>query len=242
MPDYHWPPMEKRRVMGQRVSRLDGLDKATGKAKYNSDINPDGLLFGAILTCPYAHARVRSIDTSAAEKLPGVTAVRVIKVEYEVLPHVVKEQDLSKVGDRAKPAGEVTTGDPDKAFQSADVTFEGSYGIPVITHCCLEPHGQVVAWSGDKVDYWPSTQNVSAIGTELARALGVPATQIHTHMDYIGGGFGSKFPMDLWGQESAHLSKASGGKPVKLFLDRATELMIAGNRPSLFAKIKLGAS
>ncbi|HZT37021.1 MAG TPA: xanthine dehydrogenase family protein molybdopterin-binding subunit [Bryobacteraceae bacterium] len=274
MPDYHWPPMEKRRVMGQRVSRLDGLDKATGKAKYNSDINPDGLLFGAILTCPYAHARVRSIDTSAAEKLPGVTAVRVvngagkelqwqgqeiafvaatsepaardavrrIKVEYEVLPHVVKEQDLSKVGDRAKPAGEVTTGDPDKAFQSADVTFEGSYGIPVITHCCLEPHGQVVAWSGDKVDYWPSTQNVSAIGTELARALGVPATQIHTHMDYIGGGFGSKFPMDLWGQESAHLSKASGGRPVKLFLDRATELMIAGNRPSLFAKIKLGAS
>jgi xanthine dehydrogenase YagR molybdenum-binding subunit len=266
--------MEQRRVMGQRISRLDGIEKATGKAKYNSDINPDGLLFAVFLGCPHAHARVRSIDTSEAEKLPGVTAVRVvngagkelqwqgqeiafvaatsesiardgarkIKVDYEILPHVVKEQDLGKVGDRAKKAGEVTTGDPDRAFQEANTTSEGFYGIPVITHCCLEPHGQVVKWSGDKVEYWPSTQNVSAIGNELARSLGVPVANIHTHMDYIGGGFGSKFPMDLWGQECAQLSKASGGRPVKLFLDRAQELMIAGNRPSLFANIKLAAS
>jgi xanthine dehydrogenase YagR molybdenum-binding subunit len=274
MPDYHWPPMEQRRVMGQPITRLDGLEKSTGRAKYNSDINPDGLLFAVFLGSPHAHARVRSIDTSEAEKLPGVTAIRVvngagkelqwqgqeiafiaatsesiardgarkIKVDYEILPHVVKEQDLGKAAERAKKAGEVTTGDPDKAFQSADATSEGFYGIPVITHCCLEPHGQVVKWSGDKVEYWPSTQNLSAIGTELARAIGVPVAQIHTHMDYIGGGFGSKFPMDLWGQECAQLSKASGGRPVKLFLDRAQELMLGGNRPSLFANIKLAAS
>ena len=60
-------------------------------------------------------------------------------------------------------------------------------------------------------------------------------------MDYMGGGFGSKFPADRWQIESAHLSKASGGKPVKMFLDRATELTIAGVRPSHFAKIKIGA-
>ena len=60
-------------------------------------------------------------------------------------------------------------------------------------------------------------------------------------MDYMGGGFGSKFPADRWGAEAAQLSKASGGKPVKLFLDRATELTIAGVRPSAFAKIKVGA-
>ena len=57
----------------------------------------------------------------------------------------------------------------------------------------------------------------------------------------MGGGFGSKFPADRWRVESAQLSKASGGKPVKLFLDRATELTIAGVRPSHFAKIKIGA-
>jgi xanthine dehydrogenase YagR molybdenum-binding subunit len=264
--------MEKRKVIGQRISRTDGIAKASGRAKYNSDLNPSGLLHGMLLTCPHAHARVVSIDTSEAEKSPGVTAVRVIngpgkelqwggqevaclaatseqagrdalrkiKVEYEVLPHLVDESDLSKVANRAKPAGEVTTGDPEKAFQEADAVVEGTYGIPVITHCCLEPHGQVIEWNGDTVKYYPSTQNVSAVGAELARAINVPVTQVHTHQDHMGGGFGSKFPSDLWGAECAQLSKASGGKPVKLFLDRASELTIAGVRPSVFAEIKLG--
>ena len=273
MPDYHWPPMDKRRVMGKPLNRLDGIAKATGSAKYNTDLRPDGMLFGALLTSPHAHAKVKSIDTSAAEKLPGVAAVRVIsgpgtevqwagaeiaavaakteeiandavrliKVDYEVMPHVVREEDLSKVGNRAKPAGEQTTGDPDKAFQEADVVSEGQYGIPVLTHCCLEPHGQTIAWRGDKVEYWPSTQNVYGIAGDVGRALNVPTSNIHVHMDYMGGGFGSKFPADVWGVEAARLSKAAGGNPVKLYLDRATELTIAGNRPSAFAKIKVGA-
>ena len=99
----------------------------------------------------------------------------------------------------------------------------------------------VIQWQGDKVNYWPSTQAVSTVGGDLARALEVPAANVHVQMDYMGGGFGSKFPADRWHIESAHLSKASGGKPVKLFLDRATELTIAGVRPSHFAKIKIGA-
>ena len=68
----------------------------------------------------------------------------------------------------------------------------------------------------------------------------MPATNIKVKMDYIGGGFGSKFTPDAWGIVGANLSKKAGGRPVKLFLDRATELMIAGNRPSAFAKIKIG--
>ncbi len=273
MPDYSWPPMEKRRVVGQRISRVDGIAKSTGAAKYNSDINPPGLLFGVLLTSPHAHARIKSIDTAEAERLPGVTAVRVItgagkevqwqgqeiasiaatsediardaarkiKVDYEILEHFVDEEEISKAGNRAKPAGEVTTGDPDKAFQEADAISEGYYGIPVITHCCLESHGQTARWNGDRVDYWPSTQNVSALGAELARSIKVPVTQVHTEMQYMGGGFGSKFPADLWGTECAELSKASGGRPVKMFLDRQQELLMAGNRPSVFGQFKLGA-
>lgn len=273
MPNYSWPPMGKRRVMGKRLNRIDGVVKSTGRAKYSSDLNPEGLLFGVFLTCPYAHARVKSIDTSAAEKLPGVTAVRVLKgagselqwegtevvslaatseevagdairkirVEYEVLPHLVKEDDLAKAGNRAKAAGEQVTGDPEKAFQEADVVSEGHYGIPVITHCCLESHGNVVQWKGDHVEYFPSTQGVSVVGGELARSLKIPITNVHVHQDHMGGGFGSKFSSDLWSTEAAELSKASGGRPVKMFLDRAVELMIAGNRPSVFADVKVGA-
>jgi xanthine dehydrogenase YagR molybdenum-binding subunit len=273
VPEYSWPPMDKRRLLGKSTSRLDGPAKATGKAKYTSDLYRPDLLHAALLTCPHAHAKVASIDTSEAQKIKGVTAVRVIsapgteiqwagaeiaavaatteeiakdavrkiKVKYEILPHLVREDDLSKAGNHAKPSGEQVTGDPDKAFQEADVVSEGSYGIPVITHCCLEPHGQAVEWAGDKINFWPSTQNVSGIGGDLAKALELPATNVHVHMDNVGGGFGSKFASDRWGVECARLSKDSGGKPVKLFLDRATELTIAGVRPSAFAKIKVAA-
>jgi xanthine dehydrogenase YagR molybdenum-binding subunit len=273
MPDYSWPPQESRRLMGKRISRIDGGEKASGRAKYNSDINPKDLLFGVLLTCPHAHAKVSSIDVSEAKALKGVTAVRVIspagteiqwegtevaavaatseqiardavrkiKVQYEVMPHLVKEDDLAAAGPRAKAAGEQVTGDPDQGFKDADVVHEGSYAIPVLTHCCLEPHGQVAQWEGDKIKVWPSTQAVTPYAGDLAKSLQLPATQISVHQDHIGGGFGSKFASDRWGVECAQLSKESGGKPVKLFLDRATELKIAGNRPSGFAKIKIGA-
>ena len=270
-PDYSWPPMEKRQVIGKPYKRLDGPQKASGRAKYCSDLKPKDLLFGVYLTSPHAHARVTSIDTSAAEKTAGVKAVHVvspagteiqwagteiaavaatteeiardavrkIKVDYEVLPHLVKDEDLSKAGARAKAAGEKLVGDPDKAFQEAEAVSEGQYGIPVVTHCCLETHGQVIQWQGDQVNVWPSTQDVTHYAGSLAPNIKVPIANIHVKQDHIGGGFGSKFAPDSWGEVGASLSQKAGGRPVKLFLDRATDQMIAGNRPSAYAKIKI---
>src|ERR1035438_10234304 len=142
-PDYIWPLMESRKVIGKPLKRLDGPAKSSGRAKYSSDFNPKGLLFATYLHSPYAHARVTSIDTSEAEKSAGVKAVHVvapagtelqwqgmeiaavaaeteerardavrkIKVEYEVLPHLVKDDDLSKAGARATAAGEKLVGE-----------------------------------------------------------------------------------------------------------------------------------
>src|SRR5579875_537293 len=68
-----WPAAPS--VIGKRVPRLDGLLKASGKAKYPSDVRPEGTLFGVMLYNPHSHAKVKSIDLSAAEKMPGVKAV-----------------------------------------------------------------------------------------------------------------------------------------------------------------------
>ena len=78
-----WP--EQTRLIGTRITRLDGLAKASGKAKYPSDVRPEGLLFGAVLYSPHAHAKIKSIDTAAAEKLPGVKAVVTIAKEGTIL-------------------------------------------------------------------------------------------------------------------------------------------------------------
>ena len=55
-----------------------------------------------------------------------------------------------------------TQGDPDTAFKEADVVSEGYYGVPVITHCCMEPHGAVDAWGATSMEARISTQNVPA--------------------------------------------------------------------------------
>ena len=62
-------------IVGTRPIRHDALDKVTGRAKYGADVQMAGMLHGKILRSPHAHARIRSIDTSRAEVLPGVKAV-----------------------------------------------------------------------------------------------------------------------------------------------------------------------
>jgi xanthine dehydrogenase YagR molybdenum-binding subunit len=275
---YDWPPAGDRHLIGKRIDRIDGPEKASGRARYTYDIQRPGLLIGKLLRCPHAHAKVKSVDTSEAEKLPGVKAVliiekpgteiqwagdevaavaatsegaaedalRRIQVEYEVLPFLVHEEDLSKAGDRAKPSAEEKQGDPDKAFQDPEaVISEGFYGLPVITHCCLEAHGNVAEWTGEKLKTWSSTQSVSVLPGEFAKGLRVGGVNvqdgdIETICQYVGGGFGSKFSPDRWGIFCALLAHKAG-QPVKLMLDRDMELEVAGARPSAFGKVRVAA-
>ena len=77
MPDFKWP--EEKGQIGSRTTRLDGPIKSTGRATYSFDVNRPGMLYAKILHCPHAHARIQRIDTAAAERIPGVRAVRVIQ-------------------------------------------------------------------------------------------------------------------------------------------------------------------
>jgi xanthine dehydrogenase YagR molybdenum-binding subunit len=346
MPDYAWPDAEHRTLIGKRVSRVDSPVKVSGRAKYTYDVHRPGMLYGKVLRCPYAHAKVVSIDTSAVEKMAGVKAVhivqgpgstihwagdevvaiaavdelaaedavRAIKVQYQELPHMVSDAEppagaggapgamsqediwdatdnrsddqvaaqIEKVGvsfqatepllDKMKkfrmpdvilnairkapyvPLGEggstsyyskaaiLTQGDPDKAFAEADVISEGLYGLPMITHCCLESHGSIAEWPDkDHLLVHISTQNVSGIGGELATPLSIPATNVRVHQDHVGGGFGSKFAADRWHIAAARLSSKAGGQPVRIMLERDAELEVAGARPSAYARVKVAA-
>src|SRR6266496_2948732 len=76
-----WP--KKRRILGTKVKRLDGPDKATGRAKYSYDVNRPGMLHGAILRSPHAHAKIKSLDTTAARNVPGFKALVMIGVSRD---------------------------------------------------------------------------------------------------------------------------------------------------------------
>src|ERR1041384_722155 len=66
---------QKYKWVGTRQNRPDGADKVTGRARFGADFNMPGQLIGKVLRSPHAHAIIKSIDTSAAAKLPGVKAV-----------------------------------------------------------------------------------------------------------------------------------------------------------------------
>ena len=70
-----WAPEQAFRVVGTPVARVDGAERASGTAQYTADLYPAGLVFGAFLRSPHAHARIRRLDVSRAERADGVRAV-----------------------------------------------------------------------------------------------------------------------------------------------------------------------
>ena len=72
-----WKPMEENTIIGTDVSRLDGVEKASGFAKYANDVNTPGTLYARLLTCPHAHAKLVALDVEPAKKVPGVKATHI---------------------------------------------------------------------------------------------------------------------------------------------------------------------
>jgi xanthine dehydrogenase YagR molybdenum-binding subunit len=156
-------------VIGTPVKRLDGPDKVTGRAKYTFDINRPGMLYARAVRSPHPHARVVSVDLSAAKRAPGVKAAivvrepgdtptsqvmfqgdevaavaadteeraidaaRLVKVEYEILPHVtLVGQALEGTAPQVFPNGNVRqgqtqeAGDLEAGFKAAAQTLQES--------------------------------------------------------------------------------------------------------------------
>ncbi len=267
-------------MLGTRISRVDGPPKTTGRAKYSYDISRPGMIYGKILRSPHAHARVQSIDITAAQKAPGVKAamatiqpgqkvmyageevaavaatteqlaedaVRLIKVDWEVLPHLANvEQAMRPEAPKVFEPGNTRrgnveeNGDLEAGLKAATHFVEGTYSTQVQTHVSLETHGCICEWKGDNLTAWVSTQAVHGTREGFASGLKIPQANVRVITEFMGGGFGSKFGPDAQGLMCARLAKAAG-VPVKLMLDRKEEHLATGNRPSAFAPVKAGVA
>jgi xanthine dehydrogenase YagR molybdenum-binding subunit len=182
-------------------------------------------------------------------------AARLVRVRYEPLPHVSSvEQALAPnapvVFPPRAPATDPPntrrgnaeeTGDLEAGFKQAAHIVEQTYSTHVITHVCLETHGAVCEWEGDKLTAWVTTQGVHQCREGFAMALGIPQANVRVITQYMGGGFGSKFAPDAQGIICAKLARAANA-PVKLMLDRKEEHLDTGNRPSATAHIRAGVT
>src|ERR671936_1788654 len=78
-----WGPNAELSVVGKRTRRIDGRAKVTGAAKYTSDVHPRGMLHARRIVSTVPHARIRAIDTSKAERVPGVKAIHLLERSVE---------------------------------------------------------------------------------------------------------------------------------------------------------------
>ena len=128
-------------VIGKRPVRHDGADKVTGKAQYGADLNLPGMLFGKVLRSPHAHARIKSIDLSAALSHPDIKAV-------------VTSKDLSPLPDKPAEVGEDLYANMkyvrDRILASDKVLFKGH---PVAAIAASSLHEAEELLSLIKVEY-----------------------------------------------------------------------------------------
>ncbi len=315
-------PYEKKdlKVVGTNpVDRGDAVDKVTGRARYAADIRLPGQLVGKVLRSPHARADVVSIDTSKAEKLPGVKAVvtrddfpdmevehaasgelmvnfrdvtrnmmarenvlydghpvaavaatseavarkalKLIKVKYKVLPHVIDVVEAMKPdapvlhadqftrGVEPKPKKpsniaarmESKLGDIEKGFAEADVIVEQEYNTKPVHQGYIEPQACVANYTeGGYAEVWTSTQGHFVFRAQIAKLLEMDMSKVKVTAAELGGGFGGKNNVYL--EPLAVVLSRKANRPVGIAMTRDEVFRSTGPTSGTNVKIKMGAT
>jgi xanthine dehydrogenase YagR molybdenum-binding subunit len=208
----------------------------------------------AVLTYPNKTLLYQGDPVAAvAARTPEIAedAIRAIRVTYDPLPHVV-DADLAMKpnapqvhNDTSNIQSAETRGDKDAVealFAQCAAVVEGEFRTPFQHHSCLETHGVVVDYNGgDSATVYASTQGTQTIPGDAARELGIPEANVVSIVHHMGGGFGSKFGIDLPGSIACKLA-LKAKRPVHLLLTREDEFLMAGNRSASLVRAKLGAT
>ncbi|MDY0885711.1 xanthine dehydrogenase family protein molybdopterin-binding subunit [Dongia soli] len=304
--------IRKFKLVGTRPDRQDGFDKVTGRAKFGADAVAPGQLVGRILRSPHAHARIKNIDTSKAEKLAGVKAVvtradfpdktdgdsglfdiltnimardkalyeghtvaavaavsaavakqalKLIKVDYEILPHVTDVDEAMKpnapvlhpklftegLPEKPKKPSNVARryefghGDVEDGFAKADIIVERSFKTEATHQGYIEPHACLANVSPDgSGELWVCTQGHFMVRDYCARLLGLEISKLRVTASEIGGGFGGKTTVFLEPVALALSRKAN--RPVKLVMSRDEVFKCTGPTSSASIDVKIGVT
>jgi len=271
-------------VIGKFNADPHGDHLVTGKFDFAADHDFPGMLYGAIMGSNVSHAKILSMDTSAAEALDGVKAVityaenprwsdivlmynmpiaavaatdpdiaeralELIKVEYEVRPHVVDPDDALKEGApvtgvfaganiSATPV-QVIRGDVEAGFKEAAGTFEMTIGWQqYYQHNQIETDSTTAYWAGDDAYCYSKNQNPFSQQSSVSSALKMPRHRVHLFTHGTGGGYGGGGG-SLCEVEALLLSKKAGA-PVKIIKSRRHQVTHNNHQYGCKAWIKVG--
>ena len=254
-------PLAEFTVSGRSARRLDALAKVTGQAKYAGDIRVPGMLYACILRPPAHDATRKSVDTSAARALPGVTVVEqdgmvavlhadpeaaakalaAIKAGFDVPASTVTHDTIFDHLLRVAPAPEEQDrkGSMAEGAKLSATLFEHRYENGYGAHAPMETHTALASVEGGKATVWAATQTPFANQQQVATALGLAPENVRVITPFVGGGFGGKSGSSLPSVEAARLSRIVG-KPVQVAWTRAEEFFYDAFRPAAVVRIKSG--
>lgn len=275
------------------IKHLSGDFHVTGEAQYTDDIpNPSGGLYAGLVLSTQAHARIVSVDTSAALAMPGVvayvdisdvkgknnfgsilqddetfangtvicvgqiigcicaddprTARRAadsVKIVYETLPSILTIDAAIEKSSYLWEKLQLTRGENlDESFVGSDVVVEGEVRIGGQEHFYLETNATLcIPGEGDSMTVISSTQNPTKTQGIVAQVLGVPKSKVICKCKRMGGGFGGKETRNVFISTVIAVAAQKLRRPVRIMLERDTDMMITGQRHPFVAKFRAGA-
>jgi nicotinate dehydrogenase subunit B len=247
-------------IAGTSLPKVDGRDYVTGKHQYTSDITRKGMLFGKVVRPAGFNANLLSVDTKAAEAMPGVAVIRdgsFIGIAAPTRHQALEAEKLIAIhwstpgqpgnaelfdhfrkhvsADRSNPR---TTGSIADGMAAADKKLNQTYTVAYIAHAPLEPRAAVAEWKDGKLTVWTGTQRPFGVRGELAEAFKLPEDRVHVIVPDTGSGYGGKHTGES-AIEAARLAKATG-KTVKLIWSREEEFTWGYFRPAGIIDIQSG--
>lgn len=249
-------------VIGKRFPRLDTAAKIDGSAVYGTDVRLPGMLTATVIHPPVIGGRVKSINATNAQQMPGVrhivpitTGVAVVADDYwraSQAAEAVEVQWEASEGQRllstdrirarwaelAKTNGRKVKdhGNVGHAFAAAAKVLEAVYELPFQAHACPEPMNCTVHIHDGVCDIWAPTQiqgGTQEIGA-IVTGLDVDAVQVHT--TFLGGGFGRRASADFVA-EAVELAKQVKA-PVKVIWSREEDIRNDHFRPASYQVVR----
>ena len=261
------PPLKDKSdytYIGKSIPRIDLRDKIIGAPIFGMDAQYPDMLYGSVVRSILIDAVISNVDTTEAEKMPGVIKIVrdedfigvVANTQFEAdnaRKKIVIDYTKNNSWNLADVTKAITVGNGKKTiFQKEgksveDIKEEGEivemeFRSPIGAHAQLEPNGAVAHFQDGKVEIKISTQVPKLTRDEVANALGLSKENVNIIPTFLGGGFGRRLhtPNAI---QAAKMSKAVG-KPVKSFFDRKQEFQNDTFRPPThhIMKAKIGKS
>jgi nicotinate dehydrogenase subunit B len=253
-------PFSQYTICGKPFERTDGRVKVTGEAKFAGDIRVDGMLYARILRPPAHGSELLSVDTSAAEKVPGVQVVKegdlvavlherfdvadralsLVKADFSEPEGALDRNSIHEQLMKSAPEGSVVAeqGSLSDGEKLASIVLERVYFNGYVAHAPIETHTALADVKDGKATVWVSTQGPFAVRDQLAGALALQPENVRVVAPFVGGGFGGKSAATQAG-EAARLSKLVG-KPVQVTWTRREEFFFDTFMPAAIVRIRSG--